>query len=1068
MLTCLGLARPQCPSLGSKVDMSWQQDTWAGWNGGWKTNGKQKEYQSDKYWEEWDDPKWDPVKVDNRKEKVLLNLDNWGLDDTSLRNGLSPKVRERLRDCCARFEPDAEWYYIDVFLSGNQIGPAGVVSLGDFLRDSRQNGVPLYVRELRAYKNSLGDEGILNLVRYMLSQPQPFHELHLSHNGITSLGAMIMLLALGDLHPENVYPFPMPKAPGRYVPCWCRLEHNDIEGASKLVKVLERSGSVRIIETSKDTKEWGPLRSPSHCTVRSRVPQVALHLFNKQNTSQNETVAELEALMHQAKEKVEGLAASEHIMSSLSTSASQNGNESSWIRKDSSGSNLQPASSWIRKDSSGNNLQAPSSWIRKDSSGTSLQASASWTHKDSYKDSLGSSEHGKQDWRPTLGAGAGAPLLTKNAASSSSNFQFRETRDRSNGQWKMANGNVEQSSSSDSCWGDWRKKGETERSYNAQAPADVKDIEQSLKALLEIEKPEPKPIDTSSSKERIEKSLKALLEIDKKEAKPTSKEIENDLRKLFELEKEEPKPKDTLPLAPHKEPAHEPVQKGVSSNGKKQLQESSSAPIDVRSVGVPLTSLLPKKMQAPSPQLSTKKRGFQNAPLAASATPPPLPQDRKADVKKTAQPQPQDDQGDVLMDLLCASLNWLKTQRKNHTDLQKYQEAVGADMISKWKEHIELSSDQHAQAKRLIGMAGKLSESGYLGVDSASYESNDVEEERVEETTHSEVQPERDSDNVTQSNGDAATAMDESEDLGKPVPPRWGFEPQELPPQELPKNVRSPPKVAQLPMSPIAGAGAASGASSEVASPSPSRVPAPEVDPALGVEVPQWYSPKFKIREPKKPEEKQSKKSGAKTGESSTSSPSKKKPEKPPVSDECLLAAAKAASSSTAIDARELVAKASSAASSSSPSGAQLEEPDRPPLTTKELFARCVMPPHLEGMEPDWHTYDFGVGLPQAPHTPWSAEMSPLGTDLPNVARDFHRMYRQWARAEKAKSVLPRQQTPARVDPPGQPAFQTDQYIDQHFTGSMPRMSPQMSSPLRGPPMPPMTNSPQGSLHRSL
>merc|ERR1719428_2093577 len=75
----------------------------------------------------------------------------------------------------------------------------------------------------------------------------------------------------------------MPGAPERFVPCWCRLEHNDIEEPKNLIDNVQRNGHVRIVETSKNSEGWGPLRAPRHCTVAGEAPQVALHLFRKQH-----------------------------------------------------------------------------------------------------------------------------------------------------------------------------------------------------------------------------------------------------------------------------------------------------------------------------------------------------------------------------------------------------------------------------------------------------------------------------------------------------------------------------------------------------------------------------------------------------------------------------------------------------------------------------------------------------------------------------------------------------------------------------------------------------------------
>jgi len=226
------------------------------------------------------------VRVHKERRELTLDLQGHGLGDQQLQAVLTSELKYHLWAQLAKLNPQAPWHYITVNLSNNNLGAEGVAVLVEFLGACRRHySTPVYVRVLKLYRNQLGDAGMLFLAQLVLTQPQPLHEIHLSHNQITGAGAAVLVFALGSLHPQSIYPFRTPQMPDRFVPCWCRLEMNAVAEPMDFVSHLQNSGKVRTITTSATTTEWGPLRAPSYCKIKGKTPQVVLHIFEKQITA---------------------------------------------------------------------------------------------------------------------------------------------------------------------------------------------------------------------------------------------------------------------------------------------------------------------------------------------------------------------------------------------------------------------------------------------------------------------------------------------------------------------------------------------------------------------------------------------------------------------------------------------------------------------------------------------------------------------------------------------------------------------------------------------------------------
>jgi hypothetical protein len=111
-----------------------------------------------------------------------------------------------------------------VDLSYNRVGPRGIELLLDVLRN---HGVPCAV--LKAYRDVLDDTVIDPIVEYLHTQPSnlPLQGLHISHNRITSQGAIRLVKAIIEC---GHYPTKVHKRP-----FWLRLELNEIERPEDVV-----------------------------------------------------------------------------------------------------------------------------------------------------------------------------------------------------------------------------------------------------------------------------------------------------------------------------------------------------------------------------------------------------------------------------------------------------------------------------------------------------------------------------------------------------------------------------------------------------------------------------------------------------------------------------------------------------------------------------------------------------------------------------------------------------------------------------------------------------------------
>mmetsp|Transcript_11800 Transcript_11800/g.26750 ORF Transcript_11800/g.26750 Transcript_11800/m.26750 type:complete len:594 (-) Transcript_11800:120-1901(-) len=252
------------------------------------------------------------LQVDYKEKSLSLQITGRQLSRNELQRILTPWLRCQMWAALKDLNPSASWHYITVDLNSCQLRPDAMEVLTRFLVQCRQHEI--YVRILKLFRNKLGDEGVRHLCKFVLEQPKPVHEVHLSHNSITDVGAAMLVLSMSALHPRRLYPFVPPKEiKNRYVPCWCRMERNMVREPAQLLRALADTGCVRVVTTNRESKDFGPLRSPSSCTDAEASPQVALHLFSAQDEhglgdgaawKREESARHVEQIVHEAMDAI--------------------------------------------------------------------------------------------------------------------------------------------------------------------------------------------------------------------------------------------------------------------------------------------------------------------------------------------------------------------------------------------------------------------------------------------------------------------------------------------------------------------------------------------------------------------------------------------------------------------------------------------------------------------------------------------------------------------------------------------------------------------------------------------
>jgi rRNA-processing protein FCF1 len=135
----------------------------------------------------------------NSRSCPTISLANRGLSDSDIKSlvqwlSKSEKVKAII---------DKKGIFVcNIELYENSISDLGVTTLVDFLLSNRT----IRVKSLKLWKNNIGDEGAKQLARYISNCNMTLVELHLSHNRISTQGAISLLKAIegSPLYPRPV------------------------------------------------------------------------------------------------------------------------------------------------------------------------------------------------------------------------------------------------------------------------------------------------------------------------------------------------------------------------------------------------------------------------------------------------------------------------------------------------------------------------------------------------------------------------------------------------------------------------------------------------------------------------------------------------------------------------------------------------------------------------------------------------------------------------------------------------------------------------------------------------
>lgn len=205
---------------------------------------------------------------------VKLNSARW----LSMKLGASGLNDEKMLDL-ANFtdellKPEAEgkpvWATVD--LSDNAISSRGLAALlSVFERYEVQ------VKCLKLYKNQIGDDGGLCLVELIKKQREPLEELHLSHNLLTGHTMVSLCLAI---HRNQWQSYPFRGKKQFFIPCWVRMEYNNIANPSMCMNLLRQEANMKIC-----LAENRDLCGPWRCACQSKTKDKSapsVHLFSIQ------------------------------------------------------------------------------------------------------------------------------------------------------------------------------------------------------------------------------------------------------------------------------------------------------------------------------------------------------------------------------------------------------------------------------------------------------------------------------------------------------------------------------------------------------------------------------------------------------------------------------------------------------------------------------------------------------------------------------------------------------------------------------------------------------------------
>jgi len=194
---------------------------------------------------------------------LQVRLSSRGLTDEQMVL-LGRFLDELLPEPAADSEGESCWAQVE--LAENAIGDKGLIAVLDSLERKRVS-----CKCIKLYRNRICDDGGLRLARAVSRQVSAMEEIHLSHNMFSArtLVALCMALAKHD-------GYPMVGRNRLYIPCWVRMEYNQIARPNDVLEMLRRDAPM-IICTADNREDCGPWRCIHASRDKAKVPKV--HLF---------------------------------------------------------------------------------------------------------------------------------------------------------------------------------------------------------------------------------------------------------------------------------------------------------------------------------------------------------------------------------------------------------------------------------------------------------------------------------------------------------------------------------------------------------------------------------------------------------------------------------------------------------------------------------------------------------------------------------------------------------------------------------------------------------------------
>ncbi|CAE7560921.1 pnk1 [Symbiodinium natans] len=207
-----------------------------------------------------------------------------------------PSLLLALGAFCARcIDPTVELVF-ELDASENDLSDeAGALLVDGLHRMGQSRPGQARLRVLKLHKNQVGDVTCERIAALIWHQKQAVEEIHLSHNEVRQKGMAALLAALA-LHPEQAYPR---ATPGEEVPCWVRLEHNQVSHPEYLLNLLGQNPTkLRICLAPR--RDRGPSCTSFRCQAVENVAHVHLYCIDKQDDAQIETKKHAQDMVQQA------------------------------------------------------------------------------------------------------------------------------------------------------------------------------------------------------------------------------------------------------------------------------------------------------------------------------------------------------------------------------------------------------------------------------------------------------------------------------------------------------------------------------------------------------------------------------------------------------------------------------------------------------------------------------------------------------------------------------------------------------------------------------------------------